>query len=76
MDFSLEQLESELDPMKFFRVNRKYWVNIDAIADIISYTNSRLQIKLNHYSEGEIIVSREKVKEFKNWLAWADCPIT
>ena len=68
MDFSLEQLESELDPMKFFRVNRKYWVNIDAIADIISYTNSRLQIKLHHYSEGEIIVSREKVKEFKNWL--------
>lgn len=69
MDLSLDQLEGELDPVKFFRVSRKYWVNIDAIADIISYTNSRLQIKLHHYAEGEIIVSREKVKEFKNWLA-------
>jgi len=68
MDLSLEQLEDELDPLKFFRVNRKFLVHVDAISDIISYTNSRLQIKLHHFSEGDIIVSREKVKEFKKWL--------
>jgi len=68
MDFSLEQLEDELDPLKFFRVNRKFIVNINAINDIISYTNSRLQIKLNNFSELEIIVSRERVKEFRQWL--------
>jgi two-component system response regulator LytT len=68
MDFSLEQLEEELDPLKFFRVNRKFIVNINAINDIISYTNSRLQIKLNNFSELEIIVSRERVKEFRQWL--------
>ena len=68
MDLSLEQLEDELDPLKFFRVNRKFLVHVDAISDIISYTNSRLQIKLHHFSESEIIVSREKVKEFKKWL--------
>lgn len=68
MDFSLEQMEGELDPLKFFRVNRKFIVNINAIKDIISYTNSRLQIKLNNFSELDIIVSREKVKEFKKWL--------
>jgi len=68
MDFSLEQLEDELDPSKFFKVNRKFIVNIAAINDIISYTNSRLQIKLNNFSELEIIVSREKVKEFRKWL--------
>ena len=68
MDYSLEQLEDELDPSKFFKVNRKFIVNISAINDIISYTNSRLQIKLNNFSDLEIVVSREKVKEFRKWL--------
>ena len=68
MDFSLEQLDEELNPLKFFRVNRKFIVNVTAIKDIISYTNSRLQIKLNNFSELEIIVSRERVKEFRKWL--------
>jgi DNA-binding LytR/AlgR family response regulator len=66
---TLEQLEDELDPLKFFRVSRKFIINVDAISDIISYTNSRLQIKLHHYNEQEIIVSREKVRSFKNWLS-------
>jgi DNA-binding LytR/AlgR family response regulator len=69
LDETLEQLEELLDPVKFFRVSRKFIINVDAIADIISYTNSRLQIKLKNYAEQEIIVSREKVKSFKNWLS-------
>ncbi len=68
IDSSLELLDSSLDPVKFFRVNRKFHVNIKAIKDIISYTNSRLQIILNNFSDHEIIVSREKVRDFKNWL--------
>lgn len=68
LDTSLEALDSELEPESFFRINRKFFVNINAIKDIISYTNSRLQIKLNHYNEAEVIVAREKVKDFKNWL--------
>ncbi len=69
LDQTLEQLEEQLDPVKFFRVSRKFIIHVDAIADIISYTNSRLQIKLKNFSEQEIIVSREKVKNFKNWLS-------
>jgi len=68
LDTTLEQLEDELKPQVFFRVSRKFFVNIDYIKDIISYTNSRLQIKLNNNSQLEIIVSREKVKDFKLWL--------
>jgi DNA-binding LytR/AlgR family response regulator len=68
MDYSLEQLDDKLDPLKFYRVNRKFLIHMEAISDIISYTNSRLQIKLNHFKEQEIIVSRERVKDFKNWL--------
>ncbi|WP_394971229.1 LytR/AlgR family response regulator transcription factor [uncultured Croceitalea sp.] len=68
LDTTLENLEEELSPKMFFRVSRKFYVNINHINDIISYTNSRLQIKLNHFKEQEIIVSRERVKDFKLWL--------
>lgn len=68
LDTTLENLETELSPERFFRVSRKFYVGMDHIKDIISYTNSRLQIKLNRYSEQEIIVSRERVRDFKLWL--------
>ncbi len=68
VDRTLEQLDSVLNPTKFFRVNRKFFININKIKDIVSYTNSRLKIILNNFSEHELIVSREKVKDFKNWL--------
>lgn len=68
LDTTLEHLENDLEPQTFFRVSRKYYVNINAIKDIVSYTNSRLQIKLNTWNEQEIIVSRERVKDFKTWI--------
>jgi len=68
IDPTLEQLEEELSPETFFRINRKFYVSINAIKDIISYTNSRLQLKLHSYKEQEVIVARERVKDFKLWL--------
>ncbi|WP_299211434.1 LytTR family DNA-binding domain-containing protein [uncultured Aquimarina sp.] len=68
IDTTLESLEDELNPQQFYRVNRKFYININAIKDIISYTNSRLQIKLHHFNEQEIIVARERVKDFREWL--------
>ncbi len=68
LETTLEQLEQELSPETFFRISRKYYININSIKDIISYTNSRLQLKLNSYKEQEVIVARERVKDFKLWL--------
>ncbi len=68
LDQTLEQLESELAPETFFRISRKFFVNINALKDIISYTNSRLELKLNNFKDQEIIVARERVKDFKVWL--------
>jgi two-component system, LytTR family, response regulator len=68
LDTTLELLEDELEPLTFFRINRKFYVNINAIKDMVSYTNSRLQIKLNSYNEQDVIVARERVKDFKKWL--------
>lgn len=68
LDTTLEALEDELPPENFFRVSRKFFVNVEAIRDIVAYSNSRLQIKLRHFNEQDIIVSRERVRDFKNWL--------
>jgi DNA-binding LytR/AlgR family response regulator len=68
IDYTLEELEGLLNPELFFRINRKYIVSMGAIRDIINYTNSRLKLKLVNSTDNEIIVSREKVTEFKNWL--------
>jgi DNA-binding LytR/AlgR family response regulator len=68
IDSTLEHLEMDLDPTLFFRVNRKFCINIKGIKDIISFSNSRLKLVLNNFSEHEIIVSREKVKNFKIWI--------
>ncbi|MFI1772324.1 LytR/AlgR family response regulator transcription factor [Thalassobellus citreus] len=68
LDTTLELLENELEPQTFFRINRKFFVNINAIKDMVSYTNSRLQIKLKTYNDQDVIVARERVKDFKVWL--------
>ena len=68
IDLTLDELEKDLEPQTFFRVSRKFYVNINAIKDMVSYTNSRLQIKLNSYNDQDVIVSRERVRDFKDWL--------
>ena len=65
---SLEQVMAMLNPKIFFRVNRKHIIQLCAIQNIISYSNSRLQLIIPQYNDEEIIVSRERVKEFKEWL--------
>ncbi|MGB1003380.1 MAG: LytR/AlgR family response regulator transcription factor [Salibacteraceae bacterium] len=68
VDHSLEQLEEQLNPNHFFRINRNFILHINAPIDILSWSNSRLKIELEGYDEEMIIVSRNKTKEFKQWL--------
>jgi DNA-binding LytR/AlgR family response regulator len=68
INYTLDQLEDLLDPAQFFRINRKFIVSFSAISDIISYSNSRLKVKLNSNKSDDLIVSREKVQDFKKWL--------
>ncbi|MCC9066544.1 LytR/AlgR family response regulator transcription factor [Flavobacterium piscisymbiosum] len=68
IDSTLEVLEQELDMKDFFRVSRKFIVPLTAIKEIQVYTNSRLKVILPSYKEDEVIVSREKVQDFKAWL--------
>ena len=69
VDYSLEQLQSILDPRKFFRINRECIVNIDAITLMYSYSSSRLQLTLKNKEKSELfVVSRDKVALFKRWV--------
>ncbi len=68
LDFTLDQLDGLVDPARYFRINRKYIVSIDSIQDMISYTNSRLKLVLKTSDDSDVIVARERVQEFKEWL--------
>jgi len=68
VDYSLDRIAGMIDEHRFFRINRKYILSNQSIADIIFYSNSRLKIKLKKPDEESIIVSRDKVAAFKEWL--------
>jgi two-component system response regulator LytT len=68
IDQSLEQLQQSLDPRSFFRINRKYLIQVDSIRKIHPYFNSRLKLELEPSTPEDIIVSRDRVADFKAWL--------
>jgi DNA-binding LytR/AlgR family response regulator len=68
IDFTLDKLEKILDPNIFFRINRQYIVNIDAIENMVTVSKSRLQLNLNPRATEEVIVSVNNVHDFKVWL--------
>ena len=68
IDYSLDRVSEMVDERRFFRINRKYMLSNQSIADIVVYSNSRLKIKLKKPDEEGIIVSRDKVPAFKEWL--------
>ncbi|CAN5144346.1 LytTR family DNA-binding domain-containing protein [soil metagenome] len=68
IDHKIEELQSMLNPTDFFRVNRKFIVRISAIHKISTWFNSRLKLDVQHGLDHEIIVSRERVSDFKDWL--------
>lgn len=69
VDYSLDQLQTVLDPRKFFRINRECIVNIETISLMYSYSSSRLQLTLKGREKSDLyVVSRDKVAEFKRWI--------
>ncbi|SHI63562.1 LytR/AlgR family response regulator transcription factor [Flavobacterium terrae] len=68
LDGTLEQLETELNPEDFYRVSRKFIVPMKAIKEIQMHSNSRLKLVLPTYQDDEVIVARERVGDFKEWI--------
>ena len=68
LDKKLEDLEDDLDPTQFFRVNRQYVVNKEAIVSISFYFNGKLTVKVKPPSQERIVVSKAKASELKRWM--------
>ena len=68
VDYTLDEVETMLNPERFFRLNRKYISSVDAIKAVFTYSNSRLKIQLDQCADNDILISREKMQPFKNWL--------
>jgi len=68
IEYTIEQLDAILDPIHFFRINRKFMISVKAVVEIHSYFNSRLLLKLQPQNEEQVIVSRERTSNFKKWL--------
>lgn len=68
VDYTLDEIEHMLDPAKFFRIGRGFFVSIRCIDQIHDYFGNRLKLQLKPVTTKEAIVSREKVSDFKKWL--------
>ncbi|WP_237390321.1 LytR/AlgR family response regulator transcription factor [Fulvivirga sediminis] len=68
--YNLEELEDQLDPQFFFRVNRQFILHLNSIESIHKYFNEKAKIILKRDREKEVIVSRIKMRQFKLWLDW------
>jgi two-component system, LytTR family, response regulator LytT len=68
LDYTLDELDSMLDPALFFRANRQYIVNIGSVQQIHPYFNSKLKLTLKPTTDDEVLVSRERATDFKKWM--------
>lgn len=68
VDYPLEKLETLLDPKAFFRINRQFIIQVNAIREMQPYSKSRIKVDLQPSTELETVVSTERAAEFKKWL--------
>lgn len=70
VEYTLEKLETILNPSFFFRINRKYMINMDSISNMTAYSRGRIKLELKPKADEELdtIVSIDRSAEFKKWM--------
>lgn len=68
IDYSIEEINSLVEPKDFFRLNRSFVAHINAISKVYKYLGSRLKIELQPETDKEVLISRAKVAEFMEWM--------
>ena len=70
VEFTLDKLETMLNPAAFFRINRKFLVNMDSISKMVAYSRGRVKLELKPKPEDDFdtIVSIDRSSDFKKWL--------
>ena len=65
---TMNDLEQQLNPDLFFRLNRQYIAHIDSIRKISFFFSSKLIVRLTGCDDDHIVISKEKSAQFKQWL--------
>jgi two-component system response regulator LytT len=68
VEYTIDELENFVHPKKFFRINRQFLVSIASIENMHNYFNGRLLLHLKPAIDKEVILSRERVNDFKDWM--------
>jgi two-component system, LytTR family, response regulator LytT len=68
VDYTMDDLEDMLDPVKYFRISRSFYISVNSVDQIHDYFGNRLLLHLKPVVDKESIVSREKVTDFKKWM--------
>jgi two-component system response regulator LytT len=68
VDYTMDELNDMLDPDKYFRISRSFFISVNSVAQIHDYFGNRILLHLKPETDKEAIVSREKVTDFKTWL--------
>jgi DNA-binding LytR/AlgR family response regulator len=68
LENNLSHLEEQLQPTKFYRINRHLLVNIEAVQKVHTWLGGRLKLELTLPTKAETVVSRDRVNGFKDWL--------
>jgi DNA-binding LytR/AlgR family response regulator len=69
IDFTLDQLEHQLDSKKFFRINRGFIIGFDSIDKLYTFSKSRIKVVLKPVCEIESISSTDRSPLFRDWLS-------
>ena len=68
VDYTIEELEQMLNPKDFYRVNRAFIIHPKSVSQIHTYFNGKLKLDLKPEPDKEVMISRERVQDFKNWM--------
>jgi DNA-binding LytR/AlgR family response regulator len=68
LENNLSQLEEQLQPDNFYRINRHLLINIEAVKKVHTWLGGRLKVEMPFATTAETVVSRERVNGFKEWL--------
>ena len=69
IEFSLDKLETMINPDKFFRINRRYIINIKAISNMFTLSKSKIKVELKPPADDDTVVSLSKSSGFRRWLS-------
>lgn len=68
MEFTMDMLEQQIDMRQFFRANRQFIINRQAITEVDFYFNGRLAVKIKPEPAERVLISKARVPDFKNWM--------